>query len=710
MKHGTLSSCMVLLAVVGITLAVCCCESLAGQTAWRGKIVDIRTGKPVPGVTVYAGQKGRVDLGEGVSRSNGEFVAKYPEASSRRLAEKKLDYYLYVQPTKKDLQTYLRQTYRMRPLKEHVTVKLVPFHVHIKGRVLDESGKPITDAQVTVMAPGRSVVSVKTDSKGLFTVKPLPAFARLSPYYRGANAVPEAFRRPGAKVLDEIFYSVKVKAKGYQSLAPVYDVGKKPRRFTKNLPLVSSVTDAIYTWVDVRLPKYESRKSVDIVKHCVVKMRGIKRPRKRLALKGGKRTVPDRKKRTRTTSAKPTRIVDVWNRSACRPTYTVRFELKEAADVEKIVIWHNWRRSEKLLKFSLKKGKEVVRSGSFKRGASDPNQKNWAEGVIRVGETLPAGKYKLRIATGRAAKNSAAPKGFVRVYASPAAAESDDDSDTGADGAADADSEENAWGDSKRDTKKGPKKDTKSDSKADAKKGAKADSKTDSQTRSKSGSKSSAKGDSKKTAGKSDPARPPVDIPGSPNSPAVAMDYSHEKNTVATTDTADECVDKSGKVVRDPGSSRDKHGIVKVYYADVDYYQKARRKRRKDPRPFTGLLTSGSWDCPLQDGRKHGVETVWYVDNPRNGVDPKRLSVKSNTTWRNGVRHGLSKQNHRNGKLKTRYTYVNGVTQGPAYSFHKNGKIKREWTEKDGKIHGVLRIYSLKGEVEEVMYHEGKRQ
>ncbi len=665
MKRETLTSPMVLLAVavVGITLSICCSDSFAGQTAWRGTVIDTRTGQPVSGIILYAGKKGRVDLGKDISAADGTFTAKYPVKSSTYIAEKGLKYYLYVRRNPKT-QPYLAQIYQMRPLQEHITVELMPYNVYIKGRLVDEAtGKPIAGATVTVLAPGRSVVSAKTSPDGTFAFKPLPGFHRLSPYYAGTNAVPKAYRVASQPLLKPISYSIAVRAKGYQSLNPVENRGKKPREFKQNLPLVTSATDSIYTWVDVRMPKATQRGVMDISKHLVAKVKGQKARPGQPNTSSGKPNI--RNPKMRPPNTKPTssgRVVDVWNRSACKHTNTVTFVLPKPTAVQKIVIWHDWKPSEKALPYTLYLGNRAIKKGKFAHGASDTYQKNWAEGIIAIDAALPAGTYKIKVPTGRAAINSAAPNGFVRVFtlagkAAPRA---------------------------KPKTPTMPKRSRRPKRAARPKK-----------------------------ATPTSPGRPPVDIPGGLNSPAVAMDYSHEKLRVATQDTADEVVDKTGKVVRDPGGFRTKQGIVKVYYADEDYYMKTRRKRRTSPppKPFTGLLTSGKWDCPLQNGRKHGVQTTWYVDNPNNGVDPKRLRVFWNATWRNGIEHGLYKQNHKNGKLSSRSTYQNGVQQGPAYTFYDTGKLKREWTYKNGKIHGVLRIYGRDGKLqEEFMYHEGKRQ
>jgi len=168
-------------------------------------------------------------------------------------------------------------------------------------------------------------------------------------------------------------------------------------------------------------------------------------------------------------------------------------------------------------------------------------------------------------------------------------------------------------------------------------------------------------------------------------------------------------VNEAGEIVDHPGFNRMAElGIVQVFY---DWKTGWRKKKPKDRIPFTGLFHHGRYDVPLQDGKKHGVSTSWYVDDLNNGVDPVRESVHVNCTWRDGFRHGIYKENYKNGNIQECCTYVNGIRQGPAYEFYEEGGLLYEYTYKDGKRHGLSQSYSQDGKLSsETTYHMGKSQ
>ncbi|MFT5856047.1 MAG: hypothetical protein ACI8XO_003299, partial [Verrucomicrobiales bacterium] len=65
---------------LAIILALLCSSTFsnAAPFSWRGHVVDARTGAPVPGIELYGGASGRIDLTpQAFSDADGDYVVTY---------------------------------------------------------------------------------------------------------------------------------------------------------------------------------------------------------------------------------------------------------------------------------------------------------------------------------------------------------------------------------------------------------------------------------------------------------------------------------------------------------------------------------------------------------------------------------------------------------------------------------------------------------
>jgi|GEM_PF-2227240 len=679
----SMAKCRLISVAVICCLALICCRNVLAVASWHGTVVDARTGEPVAGVKLSAGCKG-ASWESSESGSDGKFTVKYSEYTTKTMAKSGDDYYLRTSVNPKEM-PYLSQQYRARPIPKHLEVRLMPFMAHFKGRVIDaETGEPISRVKITLQPAERGITSAnvaESDDAGELTWSPNIAFNQLAPYYKGSNSVPEALRVPTQPILEPLHYSVAAYAEGYKQIKPVEVPGRswREKEWTWSLPLQSSYTDIVYTWLEIRMVKGNFRESVDPAKYVTAELRGTQKS-------AGKGVPSAKAPSSPPISGSGERIIDIWNKAVCNHTDSITFTLNKSTPVSRILIWHDWKPAEKKLAYKLLRNGKVVKSGKFTRGNADPYQKNWVEGVIVVNDTLAPGTYRIKVPSGRAAINSGAPQGFVRIFGKGSGEASKQGKSAGSSTASPP---------AKKETRKksptgtgistGPK------TPGTAAHGEKPDSSPPSSN---------------------EPAQPPVEISASCSKPAIAVDYSMEDQILEKLNSEYDFVNEAGEVVDHPGFNRMAElGIVQIYHVRKNYWTQKNGQWRKDKKPFTGLLRSGRSDVPLQDGKKHGVETCWYVDDPNNGVNPVRESVHWNCTWRDGFEHGIYKKNHENGNIASCCTYVNGFRQGPAYEFYPEGGLMYEYTYKDGKMHGLWQSYSPDGTPSsQRIYHHGKAQ
>jgi hypothetical protein len=221
----------------------------AAPVSWSGRVVDARTGAPVPGIECYGGGKGRVDLTPKViSDASGNYVVTYEDSLD-------LDFWEFYAITATDTQDRYYRYRRSQVPPVPVVVRLVPKRAFIQGVVRDTvTGQPLADVPVSLGRPGRVIKTVPTNPDGSYSFH--------QPAYDGGTneeTIPEGERaeetsNPTTPVTD---YWLRINLAGYRSLDTV----------VRGLPLTvrSSITDAIHTQVDFALAEDESAPGLDNV-------------------------------------------------------------------------------------------------------------------------------------------------------------------------------------------------------------------------------------------------------------------------------------------------------------------------------------------------------------------------------------------------------------------------------------------------------------
>ena len=234
-----------------VTLA----PELKRAVGWCGKVVDIRTGKPIPGCKVWAGYRGRVDSAPGQFKSDGSFVAIYKNIKPGTPAKE--PYYLRVYPPKGSAYWPCVQASKAGGA---TLVKLVPKTAYLKGRVVDaDTGKPLPKVQVGLTVPGAIRGGAHTDENGEFEFK---VDAHLGATRYAVEGVPDAHLPTGQKreaYRDDwrLAFNYESFHREYKTHGRVWCHKKVDGKTVVHPPiaLVSSATPDLYTWFDVRLPK-----------------------------------------------------------------------------------------------------------------------------------------------------------------------------------------------------------------------------------------------------------------------------------------------------------------------------------------------------------------------------------------------------------------------------------------------------------------------
>ena len=228
----------------------------APNRTWSGTIYDIRTGQPMPGVEVKAGVKGRVDPFKNyraVTDAQGRFSISWDEESWTVWGGDNINHYLRINSWQgfPDNHSYFPLTLIRRQPTLDNTIYLTPRGAFIKGRLLSsETGNPLSSTNVQLLVPGAVKETVKTDLQGYFTFKPVIA------YHRPPSEIFEVFpeklsdeqpRDPGKHQS----YCLSVNVYEFENIEPE----RKGDEWAESLPLQSSYTDAIHTYVTLRVAK-----------------------------------------------------------------------------------------------------------------------------------------------------------------------------------------------------------------------------------------------------------------------------------------------------------------------------------------------------------------------------------------------------------------------------------------------------------------------
>ena len=84
--------------------------------------------------------------------------------------------------------------------------------------------------------------------------------------------------------------------------------------------------------------------------------------------------------------------------------------------------------------------------------------------------------------------------------------------------------------------------------------------------------------------------------------------------------------------------------------------------------------------------------------------------LRTRKNYKNGKKHGLQEDFHKNGKSKFKGNYKNGKKDGLTEMFHAKGHIKQRENYKNGKKHGLFEEFSSYGGVGvKVNYKNGKK-
>ncbi len=227
----------------------------ADNHTWSGTVLDLRTAEPVANVLIQAGLRGRVDPFPGygtITGSDGRFSITWPEESWRSWNAGGQNHYLRIQPQDTATTGYFNLTMiRTGPLT-NLKIYLTPRTVFVKGRALSAGDEaPLRGIPVFIQRPGAVSQHAVTDNQGFFSfANPLPGFASGTTLF---DVYPPALTDNQPRIPEPyLSYAVAIGDRQYEDMLPPLDAG---RRFDPSLVLLSSMTDAIYTFVTLRVPQ-----------------------------------------------------------------------------------------------------------------------------------------------------------------------------------------------------------------------------------------------------------------------------------------------------------------------------------------------------------------------------------------------------------------------------------------------------------------------
>ena len=89
-----------------------------------------------------------------------------------------------------------------------------------------------------------------------------------------------------------------------------------------------------------------------------------------------------------------------------------------------------------------------------------------------------------------------------------------------------------------------------------------------------------------------------------------------------------------------------------------------------------------------------------YTVKHTDGVEKSYFSngsLRSETPYVNGVRHGKAFNYYANGNLRSEINYVNGKQEGETKTYYKNGKLEKVYTYADDMLNGPAKSYDEEG-------------
>jgi len=115
-----------------------------------------------------------------------------------------------------------------------------------------------------------------------------------------------------------------------------------------------------------------------------------------------------------------------------------------------------------------------------------------------------------------------------------------------------------------------------------------------------------------------------------------------------------------------------KHGPYRIFYDNGKVEEKGKNKDGE----YDGVIISYNRDgFPNQsrifkDGVRHGLSKVFVASDGIYGNENHILE----TTYVNGLQHGVSRAIYMNGNIKSEQTYVNDKNEGEDVNYFKNGQ------------------------------------
>ncbi|KAK3604954.1 hypothetical protein CHS0354_000618 [Potamilus streckersoni] len=104
---------------------------------------------------------------------------------------------------------------------------------------------------------------------------------------------------------------------------------------------------------------------------------------------------------------------------------------------------------------------------------------------------------------------------------------------------------------------------------------------------------------------------------------------------------------------------------------------------------FALLLTLclGLWTFRELNSHKNGVIKEFFPDG----------TLRSETTYKNGIPYGTSLVFFKNGKLKKSVEFIDGKQSGMTITYYETGQVKSEEMYKANKMEGHSRFYNEDG-------------